>query len=92
MLTVNRRNSEDVIVHNQCANLLLSNAVKSHSGLNVEDLTQLYDNETAIPSSEYPKPGDIKVIVAGLPWYVHYFLLCEMNLTSLSTEANRTPG
>jgi len=62
------RNSPDTIVYNQCANIILRYAIKSHEGHATEVPKQLIDDKKKVPPP--PKPGDIKVIVAGLPWQV----------------------
>ncbi|KAK7465308.1 hypothetical protein VKT23_005287 [Stygiomarasmius scandens] len=68
-------NSPETIVTNQCLNLYLKYAIKSRSGEVLE-----VDKPCDIPSShskkgtpipEPPKPGDIKVIVAGFPCQTH---------------------
>ncbi|KAF9270841.1 S-adenosyl-L-methionine-dependent methyltransferase [Marasmius fiardii PR-910] len=59
------RNSPDTKVYNQCVNVMLKYAIKKHSGLGVETPKQLFDRATDVPLP--PKPGDVKVVLAGFP-------------------------
>lgn len=56
------------MVFNQCANVVLRYAIKSYSGHDPDIPSQLFDDKLKVPPP--PKPGDIKILVAGFPWYV----------------------
>uniref|UniRef100_A0A0W0FRZ2 Cytosine-specific methyltransferase n=1 Tax=Moniliophthora roreri TaxID=221103 RepID=A0A0W0FRZ2_MONRR len=60
-----QHNSPNTIVHNQCVNVMLKYAVKLHYGQGAEIPSQLYDS--TIKVSPPPKPGDVKVVIAGFP-------------------------
>jgi len=82
------RNSTDTIIYNQCANIMLRYAIKLHEGHTPNTPKQLFDINVEVPPP--PAPGDIKVVVAGLPWQVgslhlHY----KVKFTSL--PASHTP-
>ena len=63
-------NSPNTIVYNQCANLVLEDAMKPIEAERREfrervDYKQIHDGSEVPPA---PKRGDINVIVAGFPW------------------------
>ncbi|KAF8899291.1 S-adenosyl-L-methionine-dependent methyltransferase [Infundibulicybe gibba] len=64
-----KKNSPDTIVYNQCANIILRHAIKSHQGLHTETPKQLFDLKTPIPVP--PMPGEIDLLVSGLPCQSH---------------------
>jgi hypothetical protein len=59
-----------------------------HEGHATEVPKQLFDGKKAVPPP--PKPGDIKVIVAGLPWQVNLLIVPGLNIL-MSRIASRTP-
>ncbi len=62
------RNSTGTVIYNQCANIMLRYAIKLHEGHTPNTPKQLFDSKVEVPPP--PKPGDIKAVVAGLPWQV----------------------
>ncbi|KAF8640653.1 hypothetical protein AX17_000310 [Amanita inopinata Kibby_2008] len=64
-----QHNSPNTIVHNQCANIILRYAIKKQEGHHPGVPKQIYDGRTLVPDP--PKPGDIKIIVAGFPCQTH---------------------
>ena len=74
---MNRRNSPDTTVFNQCANTMLQYAIKSQERLQHEVPKQLYDEKISVPDA--PQRGVIKVIAAGFPWYVDLTLCWVCN-------------
>lgn len=62
---VHRRNSPNTVVYNQCANLVLENAIKK--ARSIENSPKLL----SIEGQELPdmiKPSDVDCVVAGFPW------------------------
>ena len=64
--SIGSRNSPEGIIYNQCANIMLRYAIKTHEGHNPDAPKQLFDSKVHVPPP--PKPGDVKVIIAGFPW------------------------
>jgi DNA (cytosine-5)-methyltransferase 1 len=60
------RNFPSTKVYNQCANIVLKWCIKSHYGFDVERPRPIIDNGK--PLDDPIKPGDIDVIICGVPW------------------------
>ena len=82
-----RENSPSTVVYNQCANLVLKYAVKTHAGLQDEPVNDLKGEKVLPPP---PKPEEIDCIIAGFPWYV-LFLSKHIMKFELNFLVNLTP-
>jgi DNA (cytosine-5)-methyltransferase 1 len=61
-----RRNSPETVVYNNCANVVLRYALKSHEKHELEAPKDIRGIKT-LPAP--PVPGEIDIIMAGFPWY-----------------------
>ncbi|KAK7058661.1 hypothetical protein VNI00_002297 [Paramarasmius palmivorus] len=60
-----QRNSPNTSVFNQCVNTVFEYAIAHFRGQGVEAPSQIFDPAVRVPAP--PKPGDIKVVIAGFP-------------------------
>jgi hypothetical protein len=60
---MDRRNSPDTTIYNQCANIMFRYAIKSQEGHQPEAPKQLFDDETTVPDPLQREA--IKVFTAG---------------------------
>ncbi|KAH7906528.1 S-adenosyl-L-methionine-dependent methyltransferase, partial [Hygrophoropsis aurantiaca] len=65
--TLKNNASRGTKVYNQCANVMLRHAIKTHAGHDVEDLRSINGERLPAP----PKPEDIDCILAGFPCQSH---------------------
>ncbi|KAH8099860.1 S-adenosyl-L-methionine-dependent methyltransferase [Cristinia sonorae] len=63
-----KKNSPDVVVYNQCSNIMLRYAIKKHKGHDVEVPMNLADKSLV---ADPPQPGSVDCIVAGFPCQPH---------------------
>ncbi|KAG1717820.1 S-adenosyl-L-methionine-dependent methyltransferase [Suillus lakei] len=67
-----KANSPRTVVYNQCSNLVLAAAIRSHTNLEVKRLEKIESDITEDPYIPAPpKPEDIDCIVAGFPCQPH---------------------
>lgn len=65
-------NSPKTVVYNQCSNLVLAAAIRSHANLEVQRLEKIQSDITEDPYIPAPpKPEEIDCIIAGFPCQPH---------------------
>ncbi|KAG1839477.1 S-adenosyl-L-methionine-dependent methyltransferase [Suillus tomentosus] len=67
-----KANSPKTVVYNQCSNLVLAAAIRSHTNLNIQRLETIQSDITDDPYIPAPpKPEEIDCIIAGFPCQPH---------------------
>ncbi|KAG2149402.1 S-adenosyl-L-methionine-dependent methyltransferase [Suillus cothurnatus] len=67
-----KANSPKTVVYNQCSNLVLAAAIRSHTNLEVKRLEKIESDITEDPYiPDPPKPEEIDCIIAGFPCQPH---------------------
>jgi hypothetical protein len=75
------------VVYNQCSNLVLAAAIRSHTNLEVKRLEKIESDITEDPYIPAPpKPEEIDCIIAGFPWSVMTYFRTLFDYTEIASQ------